>query len=139
MISPGVIKSIAVNETGFGFTAPTVTLTGGNPTPGSEATAVASGGVDNITLTDGGTGYGTQPIVNSHCPNLPGGTQATATATMDANGVVTAIDVVNPGTGYTSAPTVTILDANQVDPTAATAVATIGIAPDRPHLRRPGL
>ena len=72
VISPGVIKSIAVDEPGFGFTTPTVTIAGGNPTPGSEATAVASGGVDNITLTDGGTGYGTQPIVEFSLPNSAG-------------------------------------------------------------------
>ena len=35
VISPGALKSIAVAEAGFGFTTPTVTITGGNPTPGS--------------------------------------------------------------------------------------------------------
>jgi hypothetical protein len=105
-----------------------VTLTGGNPTPGLEATAVASGGVDNLTLTDPGSGYTTQPIVEFSLPDLPFGTPATGTATMDANGVVTSVDVVSPGSGYTSAPTVTILDGNQVVATAATVVATIGIA-----------
>ena len=49
VISPGVVTSIAVAEAGFGFTTPSVTLTGGNPTPGFEATAVASGGVDDVT------------------------------------------------------------------------------------------
>ncbi len=73
-----------MNESGFGFTAPAVTITGGNPTPGFEATAVASGGVDNLTLTAGGSGYTTQPIVEFSLPNLPGGVQATGTATMDA-------------------------------------------------------
>src|SRR5674476_1638424 len=38
-ISLGALTSIAVDEAGFGFTAPAVTLTGGNPTL---ATAVAS-------------------------------------------------------------------------------------------------
>jgi FtsP/CotA-like multicopper oxidase with cupredoxin domain len=127
-ISTGVLKSIAVNEPGFGFTAPAVTMTGGNPTPGSEATAVASGGVDNLTLTGGGSGYAVQPIVEFSLPNLPGGTPPTATATMDASGVVTSVDLVSPGSGYTSAPTVTILDGNQVNPTPATVDATIGVA-----------
>ncbi len=126
-ISLGVVTSIAVVESGFGFTTPTVSLTGGNPTPGSEATAAASGGVDNITLTDPGSGYAIQPIVEFSLPQLTGGVPATGSATMNGSGVVTAIDVVNPGSGYTSAPTVTILDGNQPNPTAATAVATIGI------------
>jgi len=126
VISQGVIASIAVVESGFGFTAPTVDLSGGNPT--TPATAIASGGVDFVTLTSGGNGYAIQPIVEFSLPNLPGGSQATGTATMDATGVVTAVDVVNPGSGYTSAPTVTILDGDQVNPTAATAEATIGVA-----------
>ncbi len=127
-ISLGVVKSIAVNEAGFGFTAPAVTLTGGNPTPGSEATAVASGGVDNLVIADGGSGYTLQPTVEFSLPDLPGGTPATGSATMDANGVVDSVTVVDPGSGYTSAPTVTILDGNKKNPQgAATVTATIGI------------
>ncbi|MCY7289658.1 MAG: hypothetical protein LH624_15795, partial [Cryobacterium sp.] len=42
-IATGVITSIDVNETGYGFTGPAVTLTGGNPTAGLEAHALASG------------------------------------------------------------------------------------------------
>ena len=129
VISPGVIKSIAVDEPGFGFTTPTVNIAGGNPTPGSEATAVASGGVDNITLSRRRHRL-CDPADrrSSPCRTCRAARHPPATATMDANGVVTAIDVVSPGSGYTSAPTVTILDANQVNPTAATAVATIGIS-----------
>jgi len=125
-ISLGVITSIAVDEAGFGFTAPAVTLTGGNPTVA--ATAVASGGVDDVTLATPGSGYAIQPVVVFSLPELAGGTPATATATMDGNGVVTSITLVSPGSGYTHAPTVTILDGNQVNATAATATATIGIA-----------
>src|SRR5665647_697597 len=127
-ISLGVLTSIAVDEAGFGFTAPAVTLTGGNPTLGLEATAVASGGVDDVTLATPGSGYAIQPVVVFSLPELAGGTPATATATMDGAGAVTSITLVTPGSGYTHAPTVTILDSGQVNPTAATATATIGIA-----------
>ncbi len=106
-VSPGVLSAITVHEAGFGFTAPKVTITGGNPSPGAEATAVASGGVDNLTLVDGGSGYTIQPIVKFSIPELPDGTPATGSAVMDNNGVVTGVDVVNPGSGYTTAPTVT--------------------------------
>jgi FtsP/CotA-like multicopper oxidase with cupredoxin domain len=126
-ISLGVITSIAVNETGFGFVAPEVTITGGNPT--TPATFVASGGVDNLTLTNAGSGYANQPLVKISLPDLPDGVQATAIATMDANGVVTSIEVANAGSGYTQAPTVSIVDAGLIPPTTeATATATIGIA-----------
>ncbi len=136
-ISLGVITSITVDEAGFGFTAPAVTITGGNPTPGLEATAVASGGVDNLALSSGGANYAIQPTVEfslpdaAYCAATPAPAvpcaQATGTATMDAGGSVSAVDVVDPGSGYTSAPTVTITDAGQVNTTAASVVASIGI------------
>jgi hypothetical protein len=125
-IGLGVITSVTVVETGFGFTSPSVTFTGGTPT--TDATATASGGVDFVNLTYGGSGYVTQPLVTFSLPELPGGVQATATATMDAFGVVTGVTLVDAGSGYTTAPTITITDAGQPpvqDP--AVAVATIGI------------
>ena len=125
-ISAGVLTGITVDESGARFTAPTVSITGGNPTPGFAASAVASGGVDWVTLSLGGSGYLHQPVVHFTMPDLPGGTQATGFA-ITANGVVTGISVADPGSGYTTAPTVTILDAGLVNPTAATATATIGI------------
>lgn len=128
VISLGVIESISVDESGFGFTAPTVTITGGTPTPGFNATAVASGGVDRVTVSNGGTGYTVQPIVRFDLPDLPNGTRATGTATMNVNGVVNGVEVVDGGSGYTSAPNVTILDGNQTNPTGATVGATIGIS-----------
>jgi FtsP/CotA-like multicopper oxidase with cupredoxin domain len=128
VISTGVLKSIAVTEAGFGFTAPSVILTGGNPTPGMEAIAVASGGVDNLTLVDGGSGYTVQPTVEFSLPDLPTGTRATGTATLDVNGAVLSVAVVDPGSGYTHAPTIRVLDGTQPIATPATVTATIGIA-----------
>jgi FtsP/CotA-like multicopper oxidase with cupredoxin domain len=127
-IATGVITSIDVNETGYGFTSPTVTLTGGNPTAGSEAHALASGTIDNLQLTAGGKGYQAQPLVNISKPDLTDGVQATASATMDANGVVTGVDIANAGSGYTKAPTVTITDASKTAPEQeATVVGTVGV------------
>jgi len=136
-VSSGVLTSIAVNETGFGFTAPAVTVAGDAPTTG--ATATASGGVDNVTVNPGGGGqYEVQPVVKFGLPDLPDGVQATGTATMvplDANAVpptftITEVAVVNPGSGYTSAPSVTIYDGTptHVAPVPAATTATIGIA-----------
>jgi hypothetical protein len=127
-IATGVITGIAVNETGYGFTAPAVTLTGGNPIAGSEAHALASGKLDNLKLNDGGKGYQTQPLVNISKPDLPDGEQATGSATMDVNGVVTGIEIANAGSGYTSAPTVTLTDASKTAPAQPAKVeATIGV------------
>ena len=127
-IATGVITSINVNETGYGFTAPAVTLTGGNPIVGSEAHAVAGGTVDNLKLTDGGKGYQSQPLVNISKPELVGGEQATGSATMDTSGVVTGVVIANAGSGYTSAPTVTLTDASKTAPAQEAKVeATIGV------------
>jgi FtsP/CotA-like multicopper oxidase with cupredoxin domain len=128
-ISPGVLTSIDVVETGFGFDTPAVSITGGNPTIPAEA--VASGYVDNLVLVDGGSyTVGSQPIVEFSLPDLPGGTQATGTAVLDDNGAVYEVVLANPGSGYTSAPTVTIWDQAlyQLAPTPATVTTTIGIS-----------
>jgi hypothetical protein len=85
----GVLYKINITEGGSGYTvAPTVTISGGNPSAGSvPATAtctIANGEVVTITVTEnasyvGGLGYTTQPIITISAP--PGaGTQATATA-----------------------------------------------------------
>ena len=54
-ISPGVVTDIEVAESGFGFTTPTVDIAGGG-TPSTPATAQASGGVNDLTIVDGGSG-----------------------------------------------------------------------------------
>ena len=69
------------------------------------ATVSVTGSVISINVTDGGTGYTTQPIVS-----ITGGgatTQASASAQI-TSGKVTGITVVGGGTGYTSVPTITI-------------------------------
>ena len=89
----GVLKSINITDGGSGYTvAPTVTVSGGNPSTGAvAATAVATianGEVVTITITEnasylGGFGYTTQPSINIQAP--PGaGTQASATALIES-------------------------------------------------------
>jgi FtsP/CotA-like multicopper oxidase with cupredoxin domain len=129
VLGSGVISSISVDQSGFGYTTPSVGFTGGG---GSGAVAVASGGVDSLTLTPGsGHGYTLQPIVQfslpdaAYClttpPPVPACQQPTATATKDGAGVVDSITLTGFGTGYRIPPTVTVLDGN----TAATFPATV--------------
>ncbi|GBO55803.1 phage tail sheath protein FI [Pseudanabaena sp. lw0831] len=74
---------------------------------GSTATAtLASGVVNAINITAGGSGYTSSPSVNIAAPPA-GGVQATATATL-ASGVVNAINITAGGSGYTSSPSVNI-------------------------------
>ena len=58
----------------------------------------------NITVTDGGTGYGSAPTVT-----ISGGTGmgATAVAVVEA-GMVVAVNLINPGTGYLPTDTLTV-------------------------------
>ena len=125
-ISPGVITSIAVAETGFGYTTPSVAITGGG-VPSIGATAQASGGVDDLMLTAGGSGYDAQPMVFISAPDDPAGVQATASAIKDAGNSIISVMVENPGSGYYSAPTVEIRNGNQILPTGATVTATINV------------
>ena len=60
--------------------------------------------VDNITVTDGGSGYTSDPTVT-----ISGGNGSGATATPSiVGGILKQVFVTNGGTGYTSTPTVTI-------------------------------
>ena len=133
------VDSITVDNPGHMYqTAPTVTITPAAPTPGINATAVATldpdisgfdsddgfdavafeaeGGVGSISIAVQGSGYTVAPTVTISAPDLTGGTQATATATVsgdsaplyNGDGYVVSITVTEPGTGYTSAPTVSI-------------------------------
>ena len=83
---------------GAGYTSFGVSLTGGG---GAGATAVASGGVDVVTVADGGSGY-TMPTVDFDLPDAPDGVQARGSAQIDGNGTVTGVTVTDPGAGYTT-------------------------------------
>jgi FtsP/CotA-like multicopper oxidase with cupredoxin domain len=124
-LSNGVLTSVSVVEPGFDYTQPQAVAQGGNPTV--PAVLQASGSVDVVKITDGGTGYATQPTVEFSLPDLASGSQATGVATMNPAGVITSVEVIDPGSGYTSAPTVVIKDAGVVNPTAATVVATLKV------------
>jgi hypothetical protein len=82
------------------------------------ATSTLGGdGVVSYTVTGGGAGYITAPVVTVAAP--PTGVQATATANI-ANGLVTGFNIINPGTLYNSSPLVSIA----APPTPVRAVAT---------------
>jgi len=76
--------------------------------------------VNNIDITNGGTGYTLQPTVTIDPPTTAGGIQALASAFI-FNGQVVNIAINNPGSGYTTAPNVVISGGNGAG-AAATAV-----------------
>jgi hypothetical protein len=80
--------------------------------------------VSEIILTNGGSGYTSQPIVTIDSPTGPGiAVPAQATATVE-NGVITGITLVGGGSQYTETPNIAI-SAPNVGVNTATAVAFI--------------
>ena len=63
--------------------------------------------VKTITITDGGSGYTSAPIVTVSSPSVSWGIAAKAIATIE-NGSVTSVDMLSNGRGYETTPTVTI-------------------------------
>jgi hypothetical protein len=102
----GRVTDNGTNFTGAGrFQFALVTSTNTSHTATATANAPSGGFITGYTVTSGGNGYVTAPVVTV---SGGGGSGATATATI-SGGVVTGISVSNPGNGgYTSAPTVTI-------------------------------
>ena len=142
--STTVVTGFTNVQPGSGYTSFKVDLTGGG---GTGATAIGSGGVDAVDVTDVGSGY-TMPTVDFDYPDDPNGTQATAHAvcvvtadvqadcshTADVPVQIESVMVDNPGSGYTSAPGVAILNGTQSDPvnladggTLATATTTLAL------------
>ncbi|MEO7587664.1 MAG: hypothetical protein ABIS84_06510, partial [Arachnia sp.] len=120
--SSGVVIGFTNVVPGSGYSAFGASLSGGG---GSGATAIATGGVEVITVVDGGAGY-VMPTVDFDLPDDPNGTIAKAhvprvangdaTDGLDANGIVTAVVVDDPGSGYSTAPAVAIRNGTQFDP-----------------------
>ena len=92
--------------------------------PVQQATGTAYGGVDAVSIIDGGTGY-TMPTVEFDLPDAPDGVTAKAHAEMDASGTITAVVVDDPGSGYLTAPGVAIHNGTLFDPIAGAIPATV--------------
>ena len=63
--------------------------------------------ISGVTITNGGSGYTTPPVVTFSAPSESWGITATGVARL-TNGVVTSIDMISNGRGYTGTPTVNI-------------------------------
>ncbi len=127
----GSVTGYTVGTAGSGYRSFDVTLTGG---AGTGATAQGSGGVDPITITDGGRDY-VMPVVEFDMPDLANGVQAKGHVPMianndpidgmDANGTITAVVIDEPGSGYLTAPGVAIHNGTIADPLAGATPAVV--------------
>ena len=83
-------------------------IEGSSTTARGVVTAYNDGRVFAINITNGGSGYVSNPGVTISAPDdTVNGVQATATATIN-QGVVTTVTVTNPGKGYYNQPTATL-------------------------------
>ena len=101
------IQGVELTNPGYGYTtAPGVSFVGGGGVGAAATTEIANGIIGIITVTSGGSGYTSPPLVTISSPGI--GTTATAVSLISAAGIVTSIRVVDAGVGYTVAPTITI-------------------------------
>jgi hypothetical protein len=102
------IQGVEIINPGYGYTvSPSIVFVGGGGAGAAATVSIGDGIVGVITVTNGGGGYATAPIVT--IPAAPaGGINATARAYINTVGVVTSIRITNAGAGYTLAPTITI-------------------------------
>jgi len=114
------IEHVYLTFAGVGYTTtPSITFTGGG---GSGAAATCSinnlgqQGVVSFVINDGGTGYGTAPIITVDDPAL-GSDTATAISEVSYDGTdsfLSQIYVTNPGSRYTLIPNVTVADPDTI-------------------------
>lgn len=106
--SSNKIQGVEVINPGYGYTvAPSIVFNGGGGTGAAATATIGNGVVGIITVTSGGGGYATSPIVAISTAPV-GGINATARAYISSAGIVTAIRITNAGAGYTVTPTITI-------------------------------
>ena len=101
------IQGVELTNPGYGYTvAPGVSFIGGGGVGVAATTEIANGMIGIVTITSGGSGYTSPPLVTISSPGI--GTTATAVSLINAAGIVTSIRVVDAGVGYTAVPTITI-------------------------------
>jgi hypothetical protein len=97
LFTGGSVSSITVDAGGSGYTAATVSITGGGGTGATATAAIVGDAVDSITVTDNGSGYTSVPTVT-----ITGdGTLATATAILAA--IIADADILQTDVSVTAA------------------------------------
>lgn len=104
------IQGVELLNPGYGYTvAPSVLFfdDGGDGAGAAATTTIGSGIIGIVTITNGGSGYASPPIVSISTAG-PGGINATALSKINSVGIVTQITITNAGLGYTQIPTISI-------------------------------
>lgn len=102
------VQGVEIINPGYGYTiAPSVLFFGGGGAGAAATATIGNGVVGVVTISNGGSGYASPPIVTISSPGI-GGITATASAKINSVGIVTQIAITNAGLGYTSTPTITL-------------------------------
>jgi hypothetical protein len=92
------VQGVEVTNPGFGYTiAPKVVFVGGKGSGAEAVSVIADGVVGIITITNGGSGYVTPPLVSFNSP-ISG--EIAKAVTVIENGSVTQIRLLDAGFGY---------------------------------------
>jgi hypothetical protein len=103
------VTTLNVTSGGSGYTAGTLSATGGSGS-GFSGTYSISSAIDSITISNNGTGYAIGDSLTFVCPGGCTGTGAVASVGgVDSNGNITSIALSNSGSGYISQQTMYVL------------------------------
>ena len=103
------VQGVEIRNPGYGYTvAPGIGFIHKTGVGAAATSEIADGTLGIVTVSEGGSGYITEPIVTVAGPGV--GTTATARAVISSAGIVTAIRWKDAGIGYTvgDTPTLTI-------------------------------
>lgn len=100
------VQGVELVNPGYGYTvAPSVLFFGGGGTGAAATSIIGDGIVGVVTITNGGSGYISPPVVT--LSNVGSSVSAIVRANINSVGIVTQVTIVNSGLGYTVAPTIT--------------------------------
>ena len=103
------VQGVEIRNPGYGYTvAPGIGFIHKTGVGAAATSEIADGTLGIVTVTTGGSGYITEPVVTVAGPGV--GTTATARAVISSAGIVTAIRWKDAGIGYTvgDTPTITV-------------------------------
>lgn len=99
----GQVISLKVGAGGSGYTAPTLSFSGGGTGSGAAATAtVSSGVITGVTMTANGAGYVTPPVVSFLDRDGTGAVGVAVLGSGATAGQVISVTLTSGGTGYSS-------------------------------------
>ena len=101
------VQGVEIRNPGMAYTmAPGIGFIHNTGVGAAATSEIADGTLGIVTITEGGSGYVTEPLVTIAGPGV--GTTATARAVISAAGIVTSIRYTDAGVGYTTGDTPTI-------------------------------